>query len=181
MSTPATKSGYLTCSIRVGGKKATTTVQRLVLLAFVGPPPTDLHEANHKNGRKDDNRVENLEWVTRLENMRHAWDTGLMKKRGPANAGAQTDRQSCPTPGQVRHRITVETAGHAVVIEAREPTCAARSDQMAVAVDGVQCSELMGITALLALVGKQLPRQPSRKAVREAEIADTWGAKVTAP
>jgi len=81
-----------------------------------------------------------------------------------------------PTPGQVRHRITVETAGHAVVIEAREPTCVARSDQMGVSVDGVQCDELMGITALLALVGKQLPRQPSRKAVRDAEIADTWGS-----
>jgi hypothetical protein len=47
---------------------------------------------------------------------------------------------------------------------------------MAVSVDGVQCAELMGITALLALVGKQLPRHPSRRAVREAEIADTWGA-----
>jgi hypothetical protein len=81
-----------------------------------------------------------------------------------------------PTPGQVRHRITVETAGHAVVIEAREPTCSARSDQMAVSVDGAVCDELMGITALLALVGKQLPRQPSRKAVRDAEIADTWGS-----
>lgn len=84
ISTPATKRGYLTCSIRINGQKATTTVQRLVLLAFVGPPPSARHEANHKNGRKQDNAVENLEWVTRVENMRHAWDTGLMRKRRPA-------------------------------------------------------------------------------------------------
>lgn len=81
LKTPQTKHGYLTCSIRVGGKKLTTTVQRLVLYAFVGKPPTQKHEANHKNGIETDNTPENLEWVTRLENMRHAIDTGLIPKR----------------------------------------------------------------------------------------------------
>jgi HNH endonuclease/NUMOD4 motif len=49
---------------------------RLVAAAFLGPCPTGL-EVNHKNGRKNDNRIENLEYKTHLENMAHAFNTGL--------------------------------------------------------------------------------------------------------
>lgn len=74
LSTPKTRGGYLTCSLRRDGKKTTTTLQRLVLLAFVGPPPTPEHEANHKNGNKLDNTPGNLEWATGAENKAHARD-----------------------------------------------------------------------------------------------------------
>lgn len=49
---------------------------RLVALAFIKPiEGSDL--VNHINGRKNDNRVENLEWVTNQENILHAYKTGL--------------------------------------------------------------------------------------------------------
>lgn len=53
----------------VGGKKdVNSTVHKLVLLAFKGPPKKG-QECRHLNGVRNDNRVGNLEWGTRLENM----------------------------------------------------------------------------------------------------------------
>lgn len=52
------------------GVKSSHRVHKLVLLAFVGPAPVGL-ECNHKNGVKTDNRLENLEWVTRSEQHLH--------------------------------------------------------------------------------------------------------------
>lgn len=47
-------------------------VHRLVAEAFIGPRPDGM-EVNHKNFDKTDARVENLEYVTKPENIRHAF------------------------------------------------------------------------------------------------------------
>jgi hypothetical protein len=53
-------------------------IHRLVAKYFLENNNSSL-QVNHKNGVKIDNNVENLEWVTVKENIRHAWDMGLSK------------------------------------------------------------------------------------------------------
>lgn len=44
------------------------SVARMMLLTFVGKPPTPKHQAAHNNGKRNDDRIENLRWATRVEN-----------------------------------------------------------------------------------------------------------------
>jgi hypothetical protein len=43
--------------------------------AFLGPPPTKYHEVNHKDGNRQNNCVDNLEWITHQGNAQHASET----------------------------------------------------------------------------------------------------------
>lgn len=54
-------------------KKLTTRVHILVCLAFIGPKPSELHTVNHKDGNKLNNKPENLEWMTKSEQMHHSY------------------------------------------------------------------------------------------------------------
>lgn len=60
------------------GQSEQQLVHRVIAKTFLSNPSNKPH-INHRNGKKDDNRVDNLEWATASENRQHAFDIGLQK------------------------------------------------------------------------------------------------------
>lgn len=65
-------------SLWKNGKAKDWLVARLVAITFLGQPTEEANTVNHKNGNRLDNRIENLEWLSLADNLRHAFDNGLM-------------------------------------------------------------------------------------------------------
>lgn len=79
--------GYRIIGLCWYGVRYQRGVHRLVLDAFVGSSEL---ECNHINGIKDDNRLENLEWVTKSENMLHSIHIlGNINPSGEDNASSK--------------------------------------------------------------------------------------------
>lgn len=70
---PEYKRGYTSVTLCYNGKHIHKQIHRLVAEAFLSNPENK-PQVNHKNGIRDDNCVENLEFVTRSENIRHSFD-----------------------------------------------------------------------------------------------------------
>ncbi|MGI9278180.1 MAG: HNH endonuclease [Endozoicomonas sp.] len=73
-------SGYLITNLSTGLEKPrqiTVSVHRIVALALL-PKPKGYRQVNHKNCNKLDNRLLNLEWVDRSQNMKHASAEGRL-------------------------------------------------------------------------------------------------------
>lgn len=65
-------SGYLTVSLSIEGKTFTKVVHRLVAIAFI-PNPENKGDVNHIDEDKTNNHLENINWMTRKENL--MWGT----------------------------------------------------------------------------------------------------------
>jgi len=66
--------GYQQVHLSTGNKVTTKSVHRLVIEAFLGHSTLDV---NHIDGCKTNNELENLEYVTKSQNMKHAVDGGF--------------------------------------------------------------------------------------------------------
>lgn len=64
------------------GNGSVRRIHRIVAETFL-PNPNNLTDVNHKDGDKSNNKLDNLEWCDRSDNIKHAYDTGLREiKRG---------------------------------------------------------------------------------------------------
>jgi hypothetical protein len=81
-----TMSNYGYLVYKLGGKIKGKKIygHRLVAQTFL-PNNENKPFVNHINGIKTDNRIENLEWCTQLENVDHAYKFGLMDNYGEKN------------------------------------------------------------------------------------------------
>lgn len=62
------------------GKSKTILVHKLIAMTFL-ENPNNLENINHIDGNKQNNAIENLEYCTRSENLKHAFAMGLHKAR----------------------------------------------------------------------------------------------------
>ena len=65
------RNGYVECQLWNENKAHTRSVHRMVAEAFLGVK--DGLEVNHLDGVKTNNKLTNIEWVTRSENHTHAY------------------------------------------------------------------------------------------------------------
>ncbi len=69
------RDGYARVCLYRGGQRKTWALHRLVMLTYVGPSHLDV---NHINSSPGDNRLVNLEYVTKSQNIQHAILHGKM-------------------------------------------------------------------------------------------------------
>lgn len=101
------KKGYHRVRVGYGDFKYTWKVHRLVAQIFIGTCPEG-YQVNHIDGVKLNNHFSNLEYVTHLENMRHAKLLGLrdhIDLSGQKNgASVMTDEQALEVKALIASR-----------------------------------------------------------------------------
>lgn len=73
------RCGYREVVLSEKGSSRQVLVHRLILSSFYPIKNMENLDVNHINGDKLDNRLENLEWCTRSENIIHSYENGLQK------------------------------------------------------------------------------------------------------
>lgn len=81
---PGNKDGYMQVSLCNNGVKKNYKIHRLVAQAFI-ENKNNKPIINHIDGKRHNNKVENLEWCTQSENIVHAYKIGNKK---PINSKA---------------------------------------------------------------------------------------------
>lgn len=81
------KYGYWQVGLHKNGKGQTVNVHRLMGMAFLGHLYFDGAQINHKNHKRGDNSLQNIEWVTSAKNIQHSFLNG---RRATPNKSVKT-------------------------------------------------------------------------------------------
>lgn len=81
LATSISNWGYVLVHLHSRERDTRRPVHRLVAEAFLGPCPLG-REVNHKSGNKRDNSLGNIEYVTKSQNIAHAYRLGLRNHQG---------------------------------------------------------------------------------------------------
>ena len=100
-------SGYLRAVLKrdSDGKLCTVKVHRIIASTFLGE--TEGMEVNHINCIKTDNSVGNIEWCTKSENLKHAYENGLLyTPRGEdSSSSILTEKQVISIRNEFKPRV----------------------------------------------------------------------------
>ena len=88
MKLKLTHDGYLSVTLSKNGISKSHFVHRLVALAFI-PVDETRPQVNHKDGNKQNNHIDNFEWMNASEQQLHAWKIGLIPESRRAEIGKQ--------------------------------------------------------------------------------------------
>lgn len=106
--------GYRRVRVQIDGRSVSMPAHRLIWEALVGPIPAGL-ELNHCNGRRGDNRLENLEVVSKSENLTHSY-----RVLGRHRAAGEQNGRAVLTASQValiRQRVAAGDAHRAIAAD----------------------------------------------------------------
>lgn len=107
-----TGNGYL--AVTVPETRKITRVHRLSCETFKPSCKYYGLDVNHKDGDKENNHKDNLEWCTRSQNILHAMDMGLNTSRGETNSRSvhteETVREACEMLQEGRRNVDVTKA-----------------------------------------------------------------------
>lgn len=120
---PGLSGGYVLAQLYRRGYRKDISVHRLVALTFISNPKNK-PEVNHKNGIKNDNHVDNLEWCTASENVRHSF---YVLKNKPSQLGIRngtSSKQVVQIDKNTNHRIAI----HPSASEAQRQTSIIRKN-----------------------------------------------------
>lgn len=96
-------TGYLMITLTGNGRRKMLAIHRLVALAFLGDPPAPKMQVNHKDSDRTNPRLDNLEWVTVSQNIRHGYRSGFCNAVGEANGYSKlTDQAVAQIRAEVR-------------------------------------------------------------------------------
>lgn len=86
--------GYLQTTLNLKDRRRIVYIHQLVAETFI-VNPENKPEINHIDGNKKNNDVANLEWVTRSENIQHAFRLGLKTMKPAFEASLLVSQKAC--------------------------------------------------------------------------------------